>query len=130
MQNNIASIRQKWNKAKFTKSTTFWIAIGAVILTIILGFSLGGWVTDGSVQRLVQRRSQEAVTMRLAQICTAQFSQDPERNQKLGELKALNSSFQRGKYVTEQGWATMPGETAPDTNVGSECAQQILLTDE
>jgi hypothetical protein len=27
----------------------------------------------------------------------------------------------------EQGWATMPGETAPDKKVAGECTKQIML---
>lgn len=63
---------------------------------------------------------------RLAPICVAQFNADSQGAVKLAELKAL-SSYRRADYVTKQGWATMPGETAPDKQVATKCAKQLVL---
>lgn len=130
MTTSMADIRHRWNKAKLTKTATFWIAIGAIILTLYLGFSRGGWVTGGTARQMAEITSQSAVVERLAPICIAQFNQDPQKDQKLGELKALTSSYQRSRYVIEQGWATMPGETRADDKVAAECAQRLMLMDE
>jgi hypothetical protein len=129
MQASIANIRQRWAKAKLTKSAAFWVAIGAIIFTLYLGFSRGGWVTGGTAQRMADSASQSAVVERLAPICVMQFNQDPLRDQKLEEMKALTSSFRRTSYIKEQGWATMPGEATPDNNVATECAQRLMLVD-
>jgi len=127
---NFADIRQRWNKAKLTKSTVFWIVIGAIILTMYLGFSQAGWVTGGNALRLAEDASEDAVIARLAPICVVQFGQDVESDQRLAEFKDLSSSSRRATYVKDQGWATMPGETAPDDKVARECAQQLMLIDE
>lgn len=130
MQDNIADIRQRWNKAKLTKMKAFWVAIGAIILTLFLGFSRGGWMTGGSAQSMAESAAQVAVVDRLAPICVMQSNQDPLQNQKLEELNSFTSSFQRARYVKEQGWATMPGEENPDGLVATECAQQLMRQDE
>lgn len=130
MQANIANIRQKWNKAKLTKSAAFWIAIGAIILAVFLGFSQGGWVTGGTALQMADKASQDAVAARLTPICVAQFNQDLEKDQKLEDLKGIASSSGRVTYVKEQGWATMPGEAAPDNKIASECARQLILIGE
>lgn len=130
MQDNIADIRQRWNKAKLTKMKAFWVAIGAIILTLFLGFSRGGWMTGGSAQSMAESAAQVAVVDRLAPICVMQSNQDPLQNQKLEELNSFTSSFQRARYVKEQGWATMPGEENPDGLVATECAQQLMRLDE
>ena len=39
------SFRQRWDKAKATKKVVFWAVIGAIVLTMIVGFNWGGWVT-------------------------------------------------------------------------------------
>lgn len=126
IRQRFTDIGQRWSKAKQTKTRTFWIAIGAVVLALYLGFAQGGWVTGGTAGRMAETSAEGAVVERLAPICVAQFNADPERAMKLGELTAL-SSFQRTRYVTDQGWATMPGETAPDRKVASECANQLML---
>ncbi|MCB8972615.1 MAG: hypothetical protein H6654_03585 [Ardenticatenaceae bacterium] len=130
MQANIANIRQRWAKAKLTKMAAFWVAIGAIILTLFFGFSRGGWMTGGSAERMAESASQSAVVERLAPICVMQFNQDPSRDQKLEELKTLGSDFQRAKYVKEQGWATIPGEETPDGPVATECAKRLMQLNE
>lgn len=130
MQTKLSNIRQKWDKAKQSKSTTFWIAIAAIIITLYFGFSRGGWTLGSSAETMADRAAEDAVVERLASICVAQFNQDPLNDEKLAELTAVTSSYQRAAYVKDQGWATMPGETDPDNGVATECAQQLMLIDQ
>jgi hypothetical protein len=129
IRQSLRNIGQRWDKAKQTKTRTFWIAIGAVVLALYLGFAKGGWVTGGTASRMAETSAQAAVIDRLAPICVAQSNADSGRALKLEELKAV-SSFQRSNYVKDQGWATMPGETDPDNRVASECAKQLVLIGE
>ena len=102
-----------------------WGAIGGAILTIIIGFYLGGWVKGSTAQTMAEEKAEAAVIERLTPICVAQFNQDPEKDQKLKELKEA-SSYQRGDYIKKQGWATMPFEKDPDSDVAEKCAEQIM----
>jgi hypothetical protein len=129
IRNNLTDLRRRWGKAKLTKATTFWIAVGAIVLTLILGFTRGGWTTGGSATRMAELSANSAVIARLAPICVAQFNADSQRDVKFEELKAL-SSFKRTGFVEEQGWATMPGEPTPDKGVISECTKQLMLVTE
>ncbi len=130
MDINLKDIRQRWDKAKLTKSATFWIAVGAILLTVYLGFAQAGWVTGGTALQMAERTSEEAVVARLAPICVAQFDQDFERDQKLAEFKEATTPTQRATFIKDQGWATMPGETDSDDKVARECAEQIMLIGE
>ena len=56
-----------------------------------------------------------------------QLNNDSQQAVKLEELQAISSSSKRINFVKEHGWATMPGETDPDTNVARECTKQIML---
>jgi hypothetical protein len=120
-QEKKVSLGQKWAKARATKKVVFWIAVGAMVLTIMVGFNWGGWVTGGTVQEMMS----DAVVQRLSSICVAQYNQDPEKSQKLIALNEARS-YQRDDYVREQGWATMPGDDKPDNNVSNACAQQLM----
>ena len=112
---------KRWDEARATKKVVFWFAVAAVVLTLIVGFNWGGWVTGGTAQAMAK----DAVVQRLASVCVAQFDQDPGNQQKLSELKA-KSSYQRDDYVLEQGWATLPGDQKPDSKVADECAKLLM----
>jgi hypothetical protein len=116
------SYGDRWDKSRPTKTIVFWSALGLIILTIIMGFAWGGWVTGGNAQKMAD----EAVVQSLAPICVGQFNQDPESALKLEALKKLNA-YQRDDYVREQGWATMPGEEQPDSKVSDACAKLLIL---
>ena len=102
-----------------------WAAIGGAVIVMIIGFAWGGWVTGGTAQSKAEKIAADAVVARLVPICVAQFNQDQEKDKKLKELKE-ESSWERSKYVEEQGWATMPYEKEPDSSVAEKCVEQIM----
>jgi hypothetical protein len=124
-QEKKVSYRQRWDKARATKKVVFWAIIGAIVLTMIVGFNWGGWVTGGTAQKMGEAMAQDAVVQRLAPICVVQYNQDLGKIQKLRELKAAKA-YQRDDYVREQGWATMPGEEEPDRKVADACAKLLV----
>lgn len=115
------SFSERWSDVRPTKTIVFWAVVAAAILTIVVGFSWGGWVTGGGSQTMTN----DALTQRLSSICVGQYNQDPQKDQKLTVLQDT-SSYQRDDYVIEQGWATMPGEAKPDSKVANECAKLIV----
>ena len=117
--------QQRWSKARPTKQTLVWFCLGSVVVALIIGFGFGGWVTGGTAQDMAVESAEGAVVDRLAPICVYQFNQDPEKDQKLEELKELSSRL-RNEYVAEQGWATIPGEKEPDSQVARECTRQLM----
>lgn len=117
---------EKLRAAQISKKGAVGLMLAAAVLTMIVGFNWGNWVTGGTSQDRVKTGSQDAVTARLIPICVAQFNLDPQKAVKLGELKAITSSWERPDYVKKQGWATMPGETSPDNDVASECAKLLI----
>ena len=102
-----------------------WGAIGGGIVLAIIGFAWAGWVTDSSAQKMAEELAENAVVDRLAPICVEQFNQVSEKDQKLKELKKIDS-WKRSDYVDKQGWATMPGEKEPDSKVSEKCADMLM----
>ncbi len=100
-------------------------AVGGGIVLAIIGFAWGGWVTGGAAEQMAEELAEKAVVARLAPICVEQFNQDSEKDQKLKKLKEANS-WERVDYVGKQGWATMPGEKNPDSNVAEKCAELLV----
>ena len=103
----------------------FWgMAAGAIVLLIII-FSAGWVVTSGSAQEKAEEMSEKAVIDQLAPICVEQFLNDPNKEERLKELKE-KSYWEKDSYVEKAGWATMPGSESPVQGVADECAQRIV----
>ena len=126
-QQKTLSMGRRWREAQPTKTMTFWACIASVVLTMIVGFAWGGWVTGGTAQKMADTRADDAVTKRLAPICVVQFQRDPGKVQKLVALQGTDS-WQRDGYVEKQGWATMPGEEKSDSKVAEACAQLLVAS--
>jgi hypothetical protein len=120
------SLGQRWSATRPTKTSVFWFGVGAVVATLVVGFTWGGWVTGGTARRMAEASGEEAVVKRVAPMCVVRFKDDPRRDEKLKQLKEVNA-WEQGDYVKKQGWATMPGEKEPESRVADECAKLLLL---
>jgi predicted dienelactone hydrolase len=105
-----------------------WGVIVGSVMTMIMGFSYGGWTTSSSAARLAQQQADAAVTTALVPICIAQSKADRTALKKMAELKALTSSFDQRDFVTKTGWATVPGTHDPNHEVAEACAVALLKT--
>jgi hypothetical protein len=102
-----------------------WGAAGGAIALAIIGFNYGGWVTGGTADRMGSQKARLAVTTALAPICVDKFKRDPRYNAHLAELTKADS-WARGTVIEKGGWATMPGASAPEVDVGAACANLIV----
>ena len=118
-------LRQRWQNYQPTKKALVWACVASAVLTIIVGFAWGGWVTGGGSQKAAETMASDAVVQRLSHICVDQFSQDSEKTQKLVELADM-SSRSRIQYVQDQGWATIAGDDRPDRRVADACSKLLL----
>ena len=100
-------------------------AIAGAVVTMILGFSQGGWYTGGSAERLASQRSEAAVVEALTPIWVSQSKVDPESVAKLAQLVAMKTSYEQRDFVMKAGWATMPAAAQPDRDLASACAEVL-----
>lgn len=119
------SLGQRWSDARPSKTLVFWACVASSVLTMIVGFGWGGWVTGGTARTAAEKMAHEAVVQRLAPICVVLSGQDPAKAVKLVALKD-ESTWQRGEFIGKQGWATMPGEKEPDRRVAEACATLLV----
>jgi hypothetical protein len=107
-----------------------WGAVIGSILTMIVGFSWGGWMTSNSGRQEAVRHGDAAVVAALLPTCLAREKADGARTTKLGELKGMTSSYQQTDFVMKSGWATFPGSDEPNRGVAEACAAALLKTAE
>jgi hypothetical protein len=105
-----------------------WGVVIGSILTMIVGFSWGGWTTSSTANQLAVKQADAAVTAVLVPICLAGEKSDVARAKKLGELTAITSSYEQTEFVMKTGWATFPGKEDPNRDVAEACAAQLLKT--
>jgi len=120
------SLGERWRDLRLTKTVVFWSCVASMVLTMVVGFAWGGWVTGATAQTMADKIAQDAVIKRLGPICVVQFNKDARKDLKLKELKAADS-WKRTDYIEQQGWATMPGEEKPDRDVAADCARLLTL---
>jgi hypothetical protein len=95
------------------------LILGAGIATIV-GFNWGGWTTRGTSQQMTDA----ALLTARAAICVAQFSGAPNEQQRMKELKAINS-WERATFIEKGGWDKMPGEEKANDAVARACAEGL-----
>ena len=103
-----------------------WGAIIGSILTMIVGFNWGGWTTSSTANQAASQRAEAAVTTTLIPICLAQQKVDGTKGKKLGELRAITTSYDQTDYVMKAGWATFPGKADPNRDVAEACAASLV----
>lgn len=113
-----------WSEYQPSKTTWFWSCVACVALTMIVGFTWGGWVTGGSATAMAEEARGEGRAELVASVCVEKFMGAPDAALKLAELKE-ESQWQRDGYVEEGGWATLVGMEEPVDGAAEICAEQL-----
>jgi hypothetical protein len=119
------SFSRRWEDYQPSKTMLVWACIAAVIATIVVGFSWGGWVTGGTSQNMAKEAGDTARGDLASAICVERFNAAPDSAAKLAEFKAILDSFKKRQFVESGGWATMPGQTTPDRLGAQACATAL-----
>lgn len=119
------SLSRRWNNYQPSKTMLVWACIAAVIATIVVGFSWGGWVTGGTSQTMAKAAGDTARGELASAICVERFNAAPDAAAKLAEFKAIPDSYKKRQFVEAGGWATMPGTTDPDRRGAEACATAL-----
>jgi hypothetical protein len=49
-----ASLGQRWSAARPTKTSVFWFGVAAAVVTMIVGFTWGGWPESRTADECVK----------------------------------------------------------------------------
>ena len=101
-----------------------WGAVVGAVAIMVLGFWQMGWVIGSTADRMATDRAQAAVAAVLVPFCVANAERDPDQA-KLAKVKADQSGWSRSQLVSDAGWATMPGATAPTAGLAFACSEKL-----
>jgi hypothetical protein len=102
-----------------------WGAVGGAAVLGVVGFAFGGWVTGGKAAEMSLQQANKAVVAALAPICADKFRHAKDVEANLGKLNAISYAWERGTYISEGGWATLPGSEEPNSGVAQACAAML-----
>ena len=102
-----------------------WGAVGGAAALALGGFTYGGWVTGGKAAEMAQQKADKAVIAVLAPICVDKFRHAQNADANLVKLNAIGYSWDKGTYVSQGGWATLPGNNEPNSAVAQACAEML-----
>lgn len=114
------------NMPEWVLPAAYGAGAGAVALAIV-GFTWGGWSTDGTARQRADTASATAVASSLTPYCVERAQSDPNSAATLAELKAANG-FNRLGIVEKAGWATPLGEEKPNRALARACEQALAAS--
>jgi hypothetical protein len=124
---NKPSIIQRWESYQPTKSIVLWACAVTAILTMIVGFNWGGWVTGGTSETMAVAAGNEARSALVSDVCVDRFKAGPDAAARMVEFKAITDGYKQRQFVEAGGWATMPGKTSPDRLGAESCAVALAV---
>ena len=127
MENN-RTVSQRWDDYRPSKTLWFWSMAGAAILTMVVGFTEGGWTTGGTAVQMAQTSARDARAELVANLCVEKFVSAADASQNLAKLKET-SSYQRDSFITDGGWINLAGMKNKAPGAANLCADKLAAMD-
>lgn len=122
-------ISQRWENFRPSKAVWLWSCLGCIALTMIVGFTLGGWVTGGSAKSMSENAAEGARTDLVASLCVDKFAASPDAKAQLAKLKEA-SSYERDNFIEDGGWSKIQGINSDVSGVADACAANLVAMEE
>lgn len=118
------NLAQRWEEFRPSKGLWLWSCVGSVALALILGFTVGGWVTGGTANRMAEDAADTARAKLVASACVEKFVASPAFAMNLAKLKETDS-WQRDDYIADGGWVTLAGMEEPMDSAADLCVNDL-----
>lgn len=120
----MAGFAERFASYKASKKVLVWSWVGVAILTMVVGFTWGGWVTGGAATAQAKTAAEDAVAQLAADVCFTRFMTAPEVGVSLAALKE-EKSYARKSFVEKGGWVTIGGHDKPTAGAAELCADKL-----
>jgi hypothetical protein len=96
---------------------------------MIVGFSLGGWVTGGTAAEQAKAASERAVAQVAGAVCFEKFMASPDAHASLVALKAESVVRKRNKIIDDGGWTILAGQTKVTKGAAELCGELLAAAE-
>ncbi|GIK97197.1 MAG: hypothetical protein BroJett029_14060 [Alphaproteobacteria bacterium] len=114
----------RWSDFRPSKTLWFWSCVGCVVATMIVGFTVGGWVTGGTAEEMASDARENGRAELVAQICVDRFLDASDAASELAALKE-QSTWQRDDFIQKGGWVKLAGFEEPVEGAADLCAEEL-----
>lgn len=114
-----------WGDYRPSKTVWLWSCVAAAALTMVVGFSAGGWVTGSTAQKQADASTHAAVAQLAAGICAHRFMAAPDAQAALAALQSADS-WKRDAMIEKGGWVTFADAQAPIDGAADLCASMLM----
>lgn len=108
-----------------SKGGLLWSCAASAILTMIIGFSWGGWTTAGTANNMTKDAAANARAELVANACVAKFRNSPDFPSDLSALKQAKI-WNRAELIQKNGWVTLAGMSNPLHAAANICANELV----
>lgn len=122
------TLSQRFGEYRPSKTLWFWSASGIALLTIIVGFTAGGWTTAGTATKMAKDSAIKARAELVANLCVEKFITASDASANLAKLKET-SSYQRDTFISDGGWVKMAGLEKDAPGAADLCADRLAAMD-
>jgi hypothetical protein len=117
---DVKTLGQRFQEYRASKTTLFWSWVAVAVLTVVVGFNWGGWVTGGTAMGMAQEARRDVA----ATYCVQRFLAAPDVSAQHASLMETGS-WQRDDFVQKGGWAKLPELDRPIAGVAELCAEKL-----
>ena len=110
----------RWVAYRPSKAGLFWSCVAIAIVTMVVGFSWGGWVTGSTAQQMVLEGRRDLA----ASFCVQRFLAATDAAAKHDALMK-EGSWHRNDFIEKGGWAKLPEIDHPISGVADLCAEKL-----
>ena len=123
-EDRIAIRRAKADRRDLLKSRVKLLGggfVAGILLTLILGFSTGNFITPSNAERMSREAANDAQTAALVPYCVASFNESPDAEKNLAAL-LKTSEWMRDQFIRDGKWA---GDGA-SSQINGACARKLV----
>ncbi|TPI10448.1 hypothetical protein FJW06_23020 [Mesorhizobium sp. B4-1-3] len=122
------ALSQRFEAYRPSKTLWFWTVVCAVVLTMIVGFTAGGWTTAGTAAEMAKTSAIKAKAELAANLCVQKFITASNASDNLAKLKGT-SSYQRDSFISDGGWVKLSGIKNDVVGAADLCAEKLSAMD-
>lgn len=103
-------IKARWANYQPNKQSLYKAVGYTLFWTLVLGFTLGGWMTRGGAQDMARAERVDYA----AAVCAERFLAADMAEQNLADLKKVAGRHQRRRVLEKEDWLVIPEGASPE----------------